>query len=89
MRSKRDHGEPDRFTVGYTAADMAGMDESTLGIYWWNGNAWQKESGSRVDTASKTVSAAINHLSAFALLGESSTRTVYLPLVIKSYGAGW
>lgn len=89
MRSKRDHGEPDRFTVSYTASQVAGMDESTLGIYWWNGSSWQKEPTSRVDTTDRTVSAAINHLSAFAVLGESSTRAVYLPLVIRSYSAGW
>lgn len=81
--------KPYTITVGYTAADVAGMDESSLGIYWWNGSAWQKEPTSRVDTAARTVSAAIGHLSAFALLGESSTRTVYLPLVIRSYSSGW
>ncbi|MDP2953489.1 MAG: hypothetical protein Q8O76_09265, partial [Chloroflexota bacterium] len=76
-------------TVGYTTADVAGIDESTLGMFWWNGSSWQKELGSRVDTSAKTVSAALDHLSAFAVLGESSTRKIYLPLVIKSYGSGW
>jgi len=80
---------PYTISVGYTAADVVGIDESSLGIYWWNGTDWVKEASSTVDTASKTVSAAINHLSSFALLGESRTRTVYLPFLGRSYGSGW
>ncbi|HHT9133212.1 MAG TPA: hypothetical protein ACFYED_12150 [Candidatus Tripitaka californicus] len=81
--------KPYTITVGYMAGDIVGMDEATLGIYWWNGSAWQKEATSRVDTAARTVNATLSHLSAFALLGESSTRTVYLPVVLKTYSAGW
>lgn len=73
--------------VGYTAADMTGIDASSLGIYWWNAGGWQLKRSSTVGTEAKTVSASQDHLSAFAVLGEAWK--VYLPLATRSFSAGW
>jgi hypothetical protein len=56
--------------------------ENTLALYWWNGSQWIKETSSVVDTAANTITAAPDHFSLWAVLGE--TRRVYLPLTLKN-----
>ena len=80
---------PYTLTVTYAPSEIGGIVESSLGIYWWNGRAWQKEPSSRVDTASRTVSASLDHMSSFAVLGESSIRGIYLPLLARAALAAW
>ena len=60
--------------------------EETLGLYWWDGGAteWSQEGISNtVDSVANVVTAEVDHLSLFALLGES--RRVYLPLVVRNH----
>lgn len=73
------------FNQPYTAAiyytpDLLGPAiESTLGLYWFDGSGWVREPTSLLDLAGKRVTAAPDHMTAFALMGE--TRRVLLPLI--------
>ncbi len=60
------------------------VDEATMSVYRWDGATAQWEALAVVsrDTASNTVTVALDHLSDFALLG-AETRAVYLPLVLR------
>jgi hypothetical protein len=68
-------------TISYSEDEKGSAIESTLALYYWNGSQWVQEASSVVDIANNTVIAAPNHLSLWAVLGE--TRRVYLPLVLK------
>jgi Tol biopolymer transport system component len=68
-------------TISYSEGEKGAAIEGTLALYYWNGSQWVPEASS-VYTASNTVVAAPNHLSLWAVLGE--TRRVYLPLVLKN-----
>jgi Tol biopolymer transport system component len=68
-------------TISYGEGEKGPAIEGTLALYYWNGSQWVPEASS-VYTASNTVVAAPNHLSLWAVLGE--TRRVYLPLVLKN-----
>jgi len=69
-------------TVSYPAAGPA--IESTLGLYWWDGDAWSTQGlSSSVNTSAGVVTAQVGHFSRFAVLGE--TRRVYLPVVWRGY----
>lgn len=76
-------GQTYTITVRYTDAERGPVIENTLALYWWDGSQWVKEPSSEVDTVANTVTAAPNHLSLWAVLGE--TRRVYLPLVMKGH----
>jgi Tol biopolymer transport system component len=67
-------------TISYSEEEKGAAIENTLALYYWNGSQWVSEASS-VYTANNTVVAAPNHLSLWAVLGE--TRRVYLPLVLK------
>ena len=54
--------------VGYTPEDIAGLNETTLSLFWWDGTQWVREA-STVDPAANTVSATPNHFSLWALIG--------------------
>jgi Tol biopolymer transport system component len=69
-------------TISYSEEEKGAAIEGTLSLYYWNGSQWVQETSSMVDTANNTVIAAPNHLSLWAVLGE--TRRVYLPLVLKA-----
>jgi len=75
--------QPYTITVQYTDTEKGPAIENTLGLYYWDGSQWIKESSSMVDTAANTVTASPNHFSRWAVLGE--TRRVYLPLVLRGY----
>lgn len=68
-------------TVHYTAAQRAGVIESTLGLYVWDGQHWLREATSQVNVGSETVTARPDHFSIWAVLGE--TRRIWLPLVLR------
>ena len=64
--------QPVQTTIKYSAADIpAGVDEATLGIYKVVGAGWEAVADSAVDTVDKTVTAAINSFSSYAVLGLS------------------
>ncbi len=86
---------PYTMTVGYDegalgtlvvrrVAQVSGVQESTLALYWWNPAArtWEREPSSQVDTAANVVQATPTRFGLFAVFGR---RQVYLPLVMRSY----
>jgi hypothetical protein len=69
-------------TITYTDAEKGAAVEDTLGLYGWDGSAWSQQGiTSSVNITDNQVTARVDHLSLFGLLGE--TNRVYLPLVIK------
>ena len=61
-------------TFTYTDAQVAGLDESSLKIYTWNGTAWVALT-STVDAATNKVTATVNHLSYFSIMGQKTSTT--------------
>jgi hypothetical protein len=76
-------GQTYAVTVHYTDAEKGPAIEDTLALYAWDGSQWVKEPSSAVDPVAKTVTATPDHLSLWAVLGE--TRWVFLPLVLRGY----
>ena len=76
-------GQTYTLTVHYTNAEKGLAVESTLALYFWDGNGWVKEPSSVVDTAANTVTAHPSHFSKWAVLGE--TKRVYLPLIFRNF----
>jgi len=74
--------EPYELTTRYSGSDVLNIDESTLGLYWWNGLDWILESTSIVDEANNTLTATPNHMTVFAILGVPQMK-VFLPLVLR------
>ena len=68
-------------TVGYAQAEKGPALEDTLALYHWEGGRWVKEPTSVVDAAGNTVTATPDHLSLWAVLGE--TRHVFLPVILS------
>jgi len=61
--------KPVKITISYKGADLRGIDEDEISIYWWNPERsyWEKVE-SKVDKAKKTVSAEVWHFSRYALI---------------------
>jgi len=61
------------------------VNESDLALYYWDSSSsqWVKELTSLVDTVNNTITATPNHLSVWAVLGES--QRVFLPVVLRNY----
>jgi hypothetical protein len=68
-------------TVDYTDEDRATAIEDTLGLYWRDGGQWVLEGTSSVEITVNRVTATPDHMTLFAVLGE--TNRVYLPLVMR------
>jgi len=68
-------------TIHYTDTEKAGAKEDTLALYGWNGSQWILEPSSGVDPGNNVLTATPNHMSLFAVLGE--TERVFLPLTIR------
>lgn len=63
-------------TFTYTAAQISGLKESALKVYYWDSSKSQWTAlSTTVDTSTKTVTAQTNHFTYFALMGESETTT--------------
>jgi hypothetical protein len=81
---------PVNVTIGYSAADVRLVaDSSRLALWWWNGAAWQDAAETCSPAASytrdptaRTVSVAICRSGRFALLGP--TQQIYLPVGLNS-----
>jgi len=69
-------------TVNYTDAEKGAAIESTLGLYWQDGANWVLVPTSSVDAANNRLTATADHMTLFAVLGE--TRRVYLPIVMRN-----
>jgi parallel beta-helix repeat protein len=81
---------PVTMTLRYSDADVAGLDESTLALYWLDNDTW-RASGVSVTarlTATNELVVTTEHVSTFALFGQApvaSDSRVYLPLVLREW----
>lgn len=74
---------PVTLTITYADEDVAGIGENTLQLLYWNGSAWSADGITFVsrDTANNSLTVTIDHLTEFAMFGESYQ--VYLPAIVK------
>ena len=75
---------PMTITIQYNDEDVAGVDESALILYTWDGSAWvdaQPCGGYVRDLANNVLQAVVCHFSDYVLLEE--TKAVYLPIILK------
>lgn len=80
---------PISVTINYSDVDLVGVRESTLVLYYWDGDAWQDVATTCSphsvyvhNQAGNQISVAICHLSQFALFGDRWL-SIYLPLVVR------
>ena len=69
-------------TVKYTSQTKRAAIEDTIGLYSWDGSEWVDEGGTLV-TETRTVSASLDHMTYFGLLGDS--HLAYIPVTLRSY----
>lgn len=74
-------------TFSYADSLVTSMDESSLGLYWYDetSKAW-KALASTVDTAKNTVSAAVNHLTLFAIMGQAAAEAAPTTTAVVAAG---
>ncbi|RLC74482.1 MAG: hypothetical protein DRJ03_31885 [Chloroflexi bacterium] len=77
---------PVTITLHYADADIAGLDEDSLVLEYWNGSAWVDAACGAYDRHPNEnwLAVPICHLSRFALFGEREY-FIYLPLVLRNY----
>lgn len=71
---------PYSITINYGVEGAGPAFEETLSLYYWDGFQWW-QIPSDLNTGTQTISAQLNHMTTFALLGE--TNHLYLPLAVK------
>ncbi len=74
-------------TLHYTDDQIAGLDEETLTLAYWDGGSWAVDGITLIerDGDANTVSFWVTHLTDFALFASpASDFYVYLPLVVRS-----
>jgi hypothetical protein len=76
-----DFDRPYTITVEYADHELGAAIEPTLGLYAWDGDEWLVEPTSYVDVATNRVIASPDHMTLFAVLGE--TNRLYLPVVVR------
>lgn len=74
--------QPYTITIGCTYGQVGSVIEGTLALYAWDGNTWKREPTSQSDAGTKTLTAAPNHFSVWAVLGE--VRQIFLPVIVRS-----
>ena len=73
---------PVTITLRYSDENLAGLDENTLVLEFWNGSVWDS-SGIVIlerDPLKNRIVVTIDHMTEFALFGQ---HRVYLPVIIK------
>jgi hypothetical protein len=75
-------------TVRYSDADVAALDESTLSLWWWDGDTWSQDGLNIVArlTMTNVLIVTADHLSTFALFGQTPPQPnprIFLPLVLR------
>jgi hypothetical protein len=70
---------PYTVTIGYAEADVAGKVESSLGLYFWNGGAWEREPSSVVNTLGNKIIARLNRMSLWGVSGDPFMQA-FLPM---------
>jgi len=73
---------PYSMTVKYTSQTKRAAIEDTIGLYSWDGSEWVDEGGTLV-TETSTVSASLDHMTYFGLLGD--THHAYVPVTLRGY----
>jgi len=73
--------KPYEITIDYGIAGSGPALEDTLKLYYWDGAQWQLEPTSTLNQDNQLVTATPNHMTLFALLGE--TIHFYLPFVLR------
>lgn len=74
-------GQTYTITIAYDEAALGPAIEETVALYSWDGSQWGLEPTSVLDADANMVTAAPDHFSLFALLGE--TRQAFLPAVLQ------
>jgi hypothetical protein len=59
-------------TLTYIDAQIAGLNEDTLKVYYWDGTQWSALN-STVDKTNNKITATTNHFTYFVVMGESET----------------
>lgn len=79
---------PATITMSYTETEVAGLDEASLMLHYWDGaaRAWQDAACRPYNrnAAQNWLAVPICHLSRFALFAKE-LRTIYLPLVMRNH----
>ncbi len=72
-------------TLHYTDDQIAGLDEATLALTYWDGALWTTDGITQVgqNLEANTVSFWVTHLTAFTLFAEPTYTYVYLPLIVR------
>ena len=75
-------------TITYTDAQIAGLDETSLTVMYWNGSTWINMlpcAGCSVDTVNNRITIIADHFTEFAVVGNRLVQenVVFLPLVQK------
>ncbi len=88
---------PVTITIHYSDVDVAGLDESTLALYYWQ---WHIGGGAWIDAATTCpadyvrrpdrnwLRLPICHLSRFGVMGYGAHYDIYLPLVMRNWSGG-
>jgi uncharacterized repeat protein (TIGR01451 family) len=76
---------PITLTIEYDDDAVAGLDESTLVLSYWDGTKWTEEGITvlNLDTENNRLIVTISHLTEFAMFGTDNK--VYLPLVLRNF----
>ncbi len=77
--------QPVTISLTYSDADVAGLDEASLDLDYWNGDAWAAAACGPYDRHpdENRLATPICHLSQFALFGVAAPQQrIYLPLVL-------
>jgi hypothetical protein len=78
--------QPITITIQYNNADVSGLDENNLKLYYWDEDEWVDSACGAYDyhPAANWFAVPICHLSRFALFGEEQLeQNTYLPLVLR------
>lgn len=67
--------QPVTVTVSYTDASIAGLAESSLVLYRWDGSQWSALTNQTLDATHNTISGSTTHFSNFAILGTASSNS--------------
>ncbi len=69
----------------YTDEQIAGLDEASLKIYYWDGTDWTAIENSQVDVDNNMVTALVEHFTLFALIGTKAepSEEISIPEIIK------
>ncbi len=66
-------GQPVTIEITYTDAEITSgaVDEASLALYRWDGTSWQREPSSDIDLQTNRLTATLDRLGLFAILGDT------------------